>query len=93
MSQVVMHRIRITYETEVMDRTVSEPPPAGETIEYTIESLLKPVVHDGCWCFVLDPQHDPHARIALAAYAVDCAPHYPKLAEDLRKVLGKVTHG
>ena len=49
--------------------------------------------HDGCWYFVLDPQHDPHARIALAAYAVDCAPHYPKLAEDLRKVLGKVTNG
>ena len=44
MSQVVMHRIRITYETDVMDRTISEPPPAGETIEYTIESLLKPVV-------------------------------------------------
>ena len=48
--------------------------------------------HDDCWYFVLDPQHDPHARIALAAYAVDCAPHYPKLAEDLRKVPGKVTN-
>lgn len=48
--------------------------------------------HDYCWYFVLDPQHDPHARIALAAYAVDCAPHYPRLAEDLRKVLGNVTN-
>ena len=44
MSQVVTHRIRITYETEVMDRTISEPSPAEETIEYSIESLLKPVV-------------------------------------------------
>jgi len=25
--------------------------------------------HKDCWMFVLDPEHDPVARIALAAYA------------------------
>ena len=40
---------------------------------------------------LVDYMGDPHARIALAAYAVDCAPHYPKLAEDLRKVLQVVS--
>ena len=25
--------------------------------------------HKDCWVFVLDPEHDPVARVALAAYA------------------------
>ncbi len=46
--------------------------------------------HDDCFFFVLDPEHDKHARAALVAYALSCAPEYPKLAEDLRKVLTEV---
>lgn len=46
--------------------------------------------HDGCQYFVLDLDHDPHARTALAAYAVAAqAAGYEQLAADLRtKYLG-----
>jgi len=40
--------------------------------------------HSACWVFVLDPHHDPHARVALKAYADSCAVDYPLLAGDLR---------
>ncbi len=39
--------------------------------------------HSGCEYFVLDLDHDPHARLALHAYADSCRHDYPKLAEDL----------
>jgi hypothetical protein len=39
--------------------------------------------HDGCFYFVLDLDHDPHARAALAAYAASCRAEYPLLAHDL----------
>ena len=39
--------------------------------------------HDGCWYFVLDVTHDPHARAALLAYAESCRADYPLLADDL----------
>jgi hypothetical protein len=35
-------------------------------------------------CFVLRPAHDPHARVALAAYAESVEPCNPALAHDLR---------
>lgn len=38
-------------------------------------------------CFVLDYDNDPHARIALEAYADSCADDYPQLAEDLYSAL------
>ena len=34
-------------------------------------------------CFVLDFDNDPHARVALRAYAQSCANDYPELANDL----------
>lgn len=40
--------------------------------------------HDGCAYFVLDLDHDPHAKPALLAYADSCAAEYPLLAQDLR---------
>lgn len=43
--------------------------------------------HHGCWYFVLDPAHDSHARVALAAYASDCATLRPELSRDLRAKL------
>jgi hypothetical protein len=39
--------------------------------------------HDGCFHFVLDLDHDPHAKAALKAYADSCRADYPKLAADL----------
>ena len=44
MNQAVRHRIRITYETEVLDKSINEPPPIEEVIEFTAEGILKPVV-------------------------------------------------
>lgn len=40
--------------------------------------------HHGCSYFVLDVDHDPHARAALAAYATACEASHPNLARDLR---------
>lgn len=38
--------------------------------------------HDNCQYFVLDPQHDEFAVIALLAYAEACQEEYPLLSED-----------
>lgn len=46
--------------------------------------------HDGCVYFVLDIDHDPHARPAMVAYARSCAAEYPELAKDIQKMLDRV---
>lgn len=40
--------------------------------------------HFGCRYFILDLNHDPHARVAILAYANSCEADYPRLARDLR---------
>lgn len=40
--------------------------------------------HCGCEYFVLDVQHDHHAKAALAAYATACAATHPQLSADMR---------
>jgi hypothetical protein len=40
--------------------------------------------HDDCAYFVLDLNHDVHARAAIDAYAHSCKDEYPELAKDLR---------
>jgi len=40
--------------------------------------------HEGCEYFVLDTDHDTHAKVALAAYADACEATHPLLARDLR---------
>lgn len=44
--------------------------------------------HHGCLYFVLDIDHDPHARAALRAYADACATTHPELARDLLEKWG-----
>lgn len=44
--------------------------------------------HHGCQYFVLDINHDPHAKAAILAYANSCEQEYPLLATDLRKIYG-----
>ena len=40
--------------------------------------------HDDCFFFVLDPEHDRHALVALIAYIESCKLDYPLLAKDLK---------
>lgn len=40
--------------------------------------------HHNCRLFVLDLDHDRHARAAAAAYAESCKEQYPVLSRDLR---------
>ena len=42
--------------------------------------------HDGCEYFVLDMDHDEHARAAIEAYvaSLEAADEFPALAADLR---------
>jgi len=57
------------YEKFVVTRTDGHSEPGGK--------------HHECEYFVLDCNHDPHARAALKAYANSCRPDYPELARDL----------
>lgn len=43
--------------------------------------------HYDCEYFVLDCDHDPHAKAAIKAYADSCEKDYPDLALDLRNML------
>ena len=43
--------------------------------------------HENCRYFILDIDHDPHARAAIEAYAKSCKEEYPLLALDLEKWL------
>jgi len=58
----------------VVTRTDGKDRPGGE--------------YEGCRYFVLDVDHDPYARAALAAYAGVCEGRYPALARDLREKWG-----
>jgi len=40
--------------------------------------------HFNCFYFVLDCEHDKHAKAALKAYIKSCAKEFPALAKDLR---------
>jgi hypothetical protein len=51
------------------------------------EMALPPPKHEQCRYFVLDLDHDRHARAALWGYLSSCAAEYPALAADLRKML------
>lgn len=39
--------------------------------------------HEGCDYFVLDMDHDPHAKAAIQAYALSCAQSHPQLSAEL----------
>lgn len=60
------------YEKFRVERTDGTSAPGGK--------------HDGCEYFVLDMDHDDHARAAIEAYvlSLESAEEYPKLAADLR---------
>jgi hypothetical protein len=58
-------------------------------IERTDGSSALGQKHHGCWYFVLDTYHDPHAIPALRAYADSCRVEYPLLAEDLDRLFGE----
>ena len=42
--------------------------------------------HESCDYFVLDLTHDPHAYVAIVAYADSCRAEYPLLADDLEEM-------
>ena len=44
--------------------------------------------HHGCEYFVLDVDHDPHAKASLAAYAQSCRLTHPDLSADMKSRYG-----
>lgn len=46
--------------------------------------------HEGCFYFVLDTKHDPHALPALVAYAKACSATHPKLADDIFALVERI---
>lgn len=60
--------------------------------KYKVERIGgTPHLHDDCFFFVLDLDHDPHAIPALMAYMMACEKEYPLLAHDLRSVIDSKT--
>lgn len=63
----------------------------GLTSKFEVKRLTpssRGIDHSECRYFVLDPQHDPLARVALAYYAsIAEANGYEALADDLREWL------
>jgi hypothetical protein len=46
--------------------------------------------HQFCPYFVLDLEHDKHAKAAIKAYAKSCTKEFPELAKDLKAlIIGK----
>ena len=45
--------------------------------------------HFGCEYFVLDTDHDQHAKAALQAYAASCELTHPQLSKDLKERYGR----
>lgn len=68
-----------------------DPHDLGIIPKYTVKKNHDPEgKHDSCFVFVLDPEHDPFARAALATYAQACNSTYPRLAMDLRAKLSRL---
>lgn len=65
-----------------------------ETHKYRVERMNDPEgKHAGCWYFVLDPHHDPHAVVALRQYAAAVRAEKPDLARDLHAVADRYAPG
>lgn len=71
------------FEPEVLDAKAF----ADSAGEYSW-STFADLEHVDDWVFVLKPISDPHARIALAAYAESCKAERPQLSQDIYEVLG-----
>lgn len=56
-------------------------------VERTDGSSGKGGKHERCEYFILDLEHDKHAKAALKAYAESCAKEFPELAKDLREMM------
>jgi len=66
---------------------MSDKSDKGIMRKFKVERLTpssRGINHDHCHYFVLDIDHDPHARTAASAYAESCETEYPNLAADLR---------
>jgi len=49
--------------------------------------------HHGCFYWVLDVTHDPHARAALVTYEMACRLTHPQLADELRHLICELEGG
>ena len=66
---------------------------AGMERRYRVEKINDPTgKHAKCWFFVLDPHHDPHALVALRAYADSCRAEFPQLADDIEAQIDNETY-
>jgi hypothetical protein len=71
---------------------ITNPDDYGIISKFIVTKIHDPEgKHDNCFFFVLDPKHDYFARQALSTYAQVCNSEQPKLASDLRKLLGGLT--
>lgn len=65
------------YEKYIVRRTDGSSEPGGK--------------HENCQYFVLDLNHDKHAKAAIEVYAISCQDENPQLARDLIKIVESKT--
>lgn len=69
----------------------------GLVDKYRVFRIMEEPTHDSqgameaveSFVFVLKPNHDHHARVALSAYAASCAIDKPQLSKDLYDLLSQ----
>lgn len=61
---------------------------SGLETRFFITRLRNPWKHRDCRYFVLDLTDDPHALVAIQAYANSCREQHPELAADLEAIHG-----
>lgn len=80
--------VRAEVRAELAAKQAKDDRENGVYRKYEVRRVDDPSgKHDDCWYFVLDPKHDRHARVALAAYAESVRRDYPHLSDDLRAMV------
>lgn len=86
-------KYRVFHEPMINDEDISHPVKVDakflseEDSEFEVWDELREV--DGTF-FVLRPEGDKHARVALATYAYSVASEFPNLAKDILMILGEI---
>jgi hypothetical protein len=69
---------------------VIDHPVGVDTLYFDINGKEQWLIEVPEFTFVLKPDSDHHARVAVAAYAESVAREKPRLAEDLKEILGSL---
>ena len=73
----------LSVDTQYLGRTDAVVSALEGTVTRTDKTDQSGDKHENCSYFVIDVDHDPHAEVALRAYAKSCRGKHPQLAQDI----------